>query len=73
MFNNNLIYFTKYALGLHEYQGTILAVLSGANLLAIPIWAFLAIIWKEKYMDALYDFIIHRILYVLSLSNCRTK
>jgi GPH family glycoside/pentoside/hexuronide:cation symporter len=43
MFNNNLIYFTKYALGLHEYQGRILAVLSGANLAAIPIWAFLAI------------------------------
>jgi GPH family glycoside/pentoside/hexuronide:cation symporter len=48
MFNNNLIYFTKYALGLHEYQGTILAVLSGANLLAIPIWAFLAIILGKK-------------------------
>jgi len=48
MFNNNLIYFSKYALGLHEYQGTILAVLSGANLLAIPIWAFLAIILGKK-------------------------
>lgn len=43
MFNNNLIYFSKYALGFHEYQGLILGVLSGANLLAIPIWAFLAI------------------------------
>ena len=48
MFNNNLIYFTKYALSLHEYQGTILAVLSGANLLAIPIWAFLAIKLGKK-------------------------
>lgn len=43
MFNNNLIYFSKYALGFHEYQGLILGVLSGTNLLAIPIWAFLAI------------------------------
>ena len=48
MFNNNLIYFTKYALSLHEYQGTILAVLSGANLAAIPIWAFLAIKLGKK-------------------------
>jgi GPH family glycoside/pentoside/hexuronide:cation symporter len=48
MFNNNLIYFTKYALDLHEYQGTILAVLSGANLAAIPIWAFLAIKLGKK-------------------------
>ena len=43
MFNNNLIYFSKYALGFHEYQGLILGILSGTNLLAIPIWAFLAI------------------------------
>ena len=43
MFNNNLIYFSKYALGFHEHQGLILGVLSGTNLLAIPIWAFLAI------------------------------
>ena len=43
MFNNNLIYFSKYALGFHEYQGLILGVLSGTNMLAIPIWAFLAI------------------------------
>ena len=43
MFNNNLIYFSKLIPGFHEYQGLILGVLSGTNLLAIPIWAFLAI------------------------------
>ena len=48
MFNNNLIYFSKYALGFHEYQGLILGVLSGTNLLAIPIWAFLAIKFGKK-------------------------
>ena len=40
MFNNNLIYFVKYSLDLHEYQGLILGVSSGAALLAIPFWAY---------------------------------
>ena len=43
MFNNNLIYFVKYSLDLHEYQGLILGVSSGAALLAIPIWAYAAL------------------------------
>ena len=43
MFNNNLIYFTKYALGLHEYQGLILGILNGATLLAVPFWAYAAL------------------------------
>lgn len=43
MFNNNLIYFTKYALDMHEYQWLILMVLNGATLLAVPFWAFTAI------------------------------
>ena len=43
MFNNNLIYFFKYSLDLHEYQGLILGVSSGAALLAIPFWAYAAL------------------------------
>ena len=43
MFNNNLIYFVKYYLDLHEYQGLILGVSSGAALLAIPFWAYAAL------------------------------
>ena len=43
MFNNNLIYFVKYSLDLHAYQGLILGVSSGAALLAIPVWAFAAL------------------------------
>ena len=43
MFNNNLIYFVKYSLDLHEYQGLILGVSSGAALLAIPFWAYAAL------------------------------
>ena len=43
MFNNNLIYFVKYSLDLHEYQGLILGVSSGTALLAIPFWAFAAL------------------------------
>ena len=43
MFNNNLIYFVKYSLDLHAYQGLILGVSSGAALLAIPFWAFAAL------------------------------
>ena len=43
MFNNNLIYFVKYSLELHEYQGLILGVSSGSALLAIPLWAYAAL------------------------------
>ena len=43
MFNNNLIYFVKYSLNLHEYQGLILGVSSGSGLLAIPFWAYAAL------------------------------
>ena len=43
MFNKNLIYYTKYALGLHEYQGLILGVSSASAFLAIPIWAYSAL------------------------------
>ena len=43
MFNKNLIYYTKYALDLHSYQGLILGVSSGAALFAIPFWAYAAL------------------------------
>ena len=43
MFNNNLIYFAKYALDMHEHQGLILGVLNGVTLLAVPFWAFAAL------------------------------
>ena len=43
MFNKNLIYYTKYALNLHEYQGLILGVSSASAFLAIPVWAYSAL------------------------------
>ncbi len=43
MFNKNLIYYTKYALALHDYQGLILGVSSASAFLAIPIWAYFAL------------------------------
>ena len=43
MFNKNLIYYTKYALDLHEHQGLILGVSSASAFLAIPIWAYSAL------------------------------
>tara|TARA_B100001029_G_C15063885_1_gene461490 strand:- start:6110 stop:7468 length:1359 start_codon:yes stop_codon:yes gene_type:complete len=43
MFNNNLIYYVKYSLDLHEYQGLILGVSSGTAFLAIPFWAYSAL------------------------------
>ncbi len=43
MFNNNLIYFAKYYLDLHEYQGLILGVSSGVSFAVIPLWAFAAL------------------------------
>ena len=41
-FGNNLIYFTKYALNLHEYQGTILFTSGIVAFLSIPIWWFIS-------------------------------
>ena len=38
-----LIYFVKYSLDLHEYQGLILGISSGSALLAIPLWAYAAL------------------------------
>jgi len=43
MFNKNLIYFVKYGLELHDYQGLILGVSSGASFLSLPFWAYLAL------------------------------
>ena len=43
MFNKNLIYFVKYGLELHEYQGLILGVSSGASFFSLPFWAYLAL------------------------------
>ena len=43
MFNKNLIYFVKYGLEPHEYQGLILGVSSGASFLSLPFWAYLAL------------------------------
>ena len=43
MFNKNLIYYTKYALDLHSYQGLILGVSAASAFLAIPIWAYSAL------------------------------
>lgn len=43
MFNNNLIYFVKYCLDLHAYQGLILGVSSGSAFLSIPFWAYIAL------------------------------
>jgi GPH family glycoside/pentoside/hexuronide:cation symporter len=48
MFKYNLIYFSKYALGLHDYQGVILGFLNGATLLAVPIWAYAALKLGKK-------------------------
>lgn len=49
MFNNNLIYFVKYSLDLHAYQGLILGVSSGSSFLSIPFWAYTALkIGKKK-------------------------
>jgi len=37
-FGNNLIYYTKYALNLHEHQGTVLFTSGIVAFLSIPIW-----------------------------------
>jgi len=43
LFNNNLIYFVKYYLDLHAYQGLVLGISGGSALLAIPFWAYAAL------------------------------
>jgi len=49
MFNNNLIYFIKYALNLHEYQGLLLGFLNASTFIGIFFWAFLTILIGKKY------------------------
>jgi GPH family glycoside/pentoside/hexuronide:cation symporter len=48
MFSNNLIYYTKYALGLHEYQFLIQLVLLGTTLITVPLWAYAALKLGKK-------------------------
>ena len=67
MFNNNLIYFSKYALGFHEYQGLIFGVMSGSTLLAIPLWAYFAIKLGKKntwMLSMIFLFIGFSIFYI---------
>ena len=73
MFNNNLIYFVKYSLDLHAYQGLILGVSSGAALLAIPLWAFAALkigkrnSWMTAMTILLIDFLVFYFYPIASL------
>jgi GPH family glycoside/pentoside/hexuronide:cation symporter len=48
MFNNNLVYYSKYALDLHSYQGLILGVLNGVTFIAVPAWAYIALKLGKK-------------------------
>ena len=43
MFNNNLIYYIKYALDLHQYQGLILGISAFTTFISIPFWAFISL------------------------------
>jgi GPH family glycoside/pentoside/hexuronide:cation symporter len=74
MFNNNLIYFSKYALNFHEYQGLILGVMSGSSLLAIPLWAYLAIKLGKKntwILSMIFLFIGFSIFYIYPISELK--
>ena len=75
MFNNNLIYYVKYSLDLHEYQGLILGVSSGAALLAIPFWAYAALkigkrnSWMAAMVLLLVGFLIFYFYPITSLNE----
>ena len=75
MFNSNLIYFVKYALDLHAYQGLILGVSSGSALLAIPLWAYAALkigkrnSWMIAMSLLILGFLIFYLYPIASLSE----
>jgi len=75
MFNNNLIYFVKYSLDLHEYQGLILGVSSGSALLVIPLWAYAALkigkrnSWMIAMSILLVGFLIFYLYPIASLNE----
>ena len=75
MFANNLIYFIKYSLDMHEYQGLILGVSSGAALLAIPFWAYAALkigkrnSWMVAMVLLLLGFLIFYFYPIASLNE----
>tara|TARA_B100000902_G_scaffold140169_1_gene138191 strand:+ start:3624 stop:4982 length:1359 start_codon:yes stop_codon:yes gene_type:complete len=71
MFNNNLIYFVKYSLDLHEYQGLILGISSGSALLAIPLWAYAAlkIGKRNSWMASMTLLIIGFLIFYFSSIN----
>jgi GPH family glycoside/pentoside/hexuronide:cation symporter len=75
MFNNNLIYFVKYSLDLHDYQGLILGVSSGSALLVIPLWAYAALkigkrnSWMIAMSILLIGFLIFYLYPIASLNE----
>ena len=43
MFNKNLIYYIKYALDLHDYQGLVLGLSGLSSFASIPFWSFISL------------------------------
>ena len=75
MFNNNLVYYSKYALDLHSYQGLILGVLNGITFLAVPLWAYVALkmgkrkTWLTAMIGLLLGFLLFYFLPINGLSE----
>ena len=72
MFNKNLIYFVKYSLNMHDYQGLILGVLGATAFISIPFWSFLALKIGKKNawlfsMSILFSGLI--VFYLYPISN----
>tara|TARA_Y100001936_G_scaffold252004_1_gene310022 strand:- start:14 stop:1354 length:1341 start_codon:yes stop_codon:yes gene_type:complete len=74
-FGNNLIYYTKYALNLHEHQGTILFTSGIVAFLSIPFWWFISnkigkkFTWLISSSITLLAFIIFYIYEIDTLSE----
>ena len=74
MFNKNLIYYIKYALDLHSYQGLVLGLSGLSSFASIPFWSYVSLkIGKRNTVANFHVFVAACICIILFLSNQLTS
>ena len=75
MFNKNLIYYIKYALDLHDYQGLVLGLSGLSSFASIPFWSFISLklgkrnTWQISMTLLLFAFMLFYLYQINTLSE----
>ena len=75
MFNKNLIYYIKYALDLHDYQGLVLGLSGLSSFASIPFWSFISLklgkrnTWQISMTLLLFAFMLFYLYQINTLTE----